>query len=108
MIADLVSREFKARTLRQRFVPLDISRGPKWAMMLYLAEARELGRRVSATELTHAGEATFGSGLRYIARLVEAGFAERLADKGDGRRTIVRLTDEGWSAMRGYAERMAA
>lgn len=67
-------------------------------MALYLAGAPH---RLAAGEISDALVQTTGGATKTIRRLEERGMVERVADPGDGRRSLVELTTAGHAATLG-------
>ena len=72
---------------------------PRWDMLLELY-ARQLGEeRATIGDLCRAVAIPSTTSLRWIGELERAGFLVRIRDKGDRRRTFVRLSESGLAAM---------
>lgn len=67
-----------------------------WAMLLDLFLSHEQPGRLSLSDLYSSVAAPKATTLRAITRLVDKGHLVTEADPGDGRRTLVRLTDESY------------
>ena len=68
---------------------------PGWDMLLDLYVMEAFGRRVSITSAAIAANMPLSTGLRYIGKLIESGFAYREQDGHDARRTYLRLSFSG-------------
>lgn len=72
---------------------------PAWNMLLDLFISECAGRRLSVSAVCIGSHSSSATALRYATMLLEAGLVSRVADRLDGRRVYVRLTDWGWDAM---------
>lgn len=68
---------------------------PAWDMLLDLYIARASGADLQVSSVCIEAGTPSTTVLRWIARLEREGLVYRTADRGDGRRRYVRLTDEG-------------
>lgn len=70
-----------------------------WVMLLDLFVSQAHDGRLSLSDLYTSIDAPKATTLRTIARLVDQGHLETEADPRDGRRTLVRLTEETYRQM---------
>lgn len=92
-------RLLQARIRTANLFPKGILRDAAWDMMLELFISGEEGGIMYVKQLMIAsGESTAGS-MRRIERLAEANFITRHSDPLDQRRVIVRLTEQGRTAL---------
>lgn len=70
-----------------------------WVMLLDLFVSQTHDGRLSLSDLYTSIDAPKATTLRTIARLVDQGHLETEADPRDGRRTLVRLTEETYRQM---------
>lgn len=68
---------------------------PAWNILLDLLISEGVGRRLSVTDLCVGSRAPAATAIRYIGQLANAGLLARSADRCDGRRSFVQLTDRG-------------
>ena len=73
-----------------------------WQMLLDLFVAKQLGHRVSVTDLALAAQVPKSTGLRIAAQLVENGLAIREADPNDGRRQWMRIAESTQAKLDDY------
>lgn len=95
----LIRRIQSSRHARLRFFDPDLVADPVWDMLLDLGLAAMEGREISVSSLCIASNVPRTTALRWIVTMVERGLVTREADPADGRRSIVRLTDEAADAL---------
>lgn len=78
---------------------------PAWEMMLDLTVVDMPKHPVSVTSLCLASGVPTSTALRRISDLQDAGLIERIPDRNDRRRVMVRLTEEGRARMSMFIER---
>lgn len=66
-----------------------------WNILLDLVVSEEEGRSLSVTALAVGAQAPLTTVLRYVEMLGSAGYVERVVDRKDRRRSLVRLTLRG-------------
>lgn len=87
----MAKRLLSSRDLRSRIAgTCDLSEAG-WQMLLDLFVAKQLGHRVSVTDLALAAQVPKSTGLRIAAQLVDSGLVIREADPNDGRRQWMQL-----------------
>lgn len=97
-----VARElYASRRRRHKFLPADLFGEPTWDILLDLYIAAREDRRVPTTSACIGAHVPPTTALRWLRILEARGLVEREDDGRDGRRTFVRLTAEGLSAMDG-------
>jgi DNA-binding MarR family transcriptional regulator len=77
-----------------------------WVMLLDLFVSQAHDGRLSLSDLYTSISAPKATTLRTIARLVDQGYLETEADPRDGRRTLVRLTEDTYRQMSEVVEEM--
>lgn len=92
--AKFVRRLIRHRRRREHHFPADIFADPAWDMMLDLYAAHYERREISVSSLCIAAAVPATTALRWIKLMVDEGRFVRIADPDDGRRIIVRLSDE--------------
>ena len=92
------------RRQRQRFFASELFADPAWDILLALALAELQFRRMSVGRLCDASNVPASTALRWVKHLVDQGYVVRLADKFDGRRFYLELSDSASQAMRLYLE----
>lgn len=92
--AKFVRRIIGHRRRREHHFPADLFADPAWDMMLDLYAAHYERREISVSSLCIAAAVPATTALRWIKLMVEAGKFIRIADPEDGRRIIVKLSDE--------------
>lgn len=98
----------RSRSLRRRFLNLELCRDPAWDMLLELYANRLAGIRISVTSLCLASSAPSTTALRSVNMMVEQGLAVREADPRDGRRVFLSLSDKGHAVMDRYFQALPA
>lgn len=66
-----------------------------WNILLDLVVSEDEGRSLSITALAVGAQAPLTTVLRYVDLLCDGGYAERVVDRRDRRRSLVRLTPKG-------------
>lgn len=95
-----VAREVYAeRRRRHKYLPADLFGEPTWDILLDLYIASREDRRVPTTSSCIGAHVPPTTALRWLRILEMRGLVEREDDGRDGRRTFVRLTRHGLSAM---------
>lgn len=103
----LVQEIIKSRRRRDAIFGADIFGEPAWDLLLELYVAQQQQRRVTISEACRASASPPTTGLRWIGQLEEKGWLVREADRCDGRRVWVRLTDEACAKMHDYFLQLA-
>ena len=91
---DVLRAEIAKRDKRTAVFGSDLFSDPAWDMILELALATLLHRRVAVKALCIASRVPPTTALRHISVLVEKGIFRRKSDECDGRRSFVYLSDE--------------
>lgn len=95
-----VAREIYAeRRRRHKHLPADLFGEPTWDILLDLYIAAREDRRVPTTSACIGAHVPPTTALRWLRILEARGLVEREDDGRDGRRTFVRLSPRGLSAM---------
>jgi CheY-like chemotaxis protein/DNA-binding MarR family transcriptional regulator len=96
------------RKVRSKYFPSELFSDPCWEMLLDLYDAQLAGAEVTVTSLGAASGASATTALRRMENLQSHALIERLADSADKRRTIVRLTEAGLTAVEQFFESLLA
>lgn len=91
-----------ARSDRSKFFPEDMFADPAWDILLELALAEQLQRRVSVTSLCVGSRVPQTTALRWIKHMTDMGWLVRRDDPLDARRKFVELSDDTSARMRAY------
>ena len=75
--------------------PVRLFGEPAWDLLLDLFVMRGEGRDVSVTDVCIGSASPVSTAIRHIRRLELAGLVTRERDETDGRRSWLRLTEEG-------------
>lgn len=81
-------------TLREKTFP-HLPADPAWKILMTLAECEEVDARSSVTGIAYGAGVPMTTALRYLGMMEVEGIVERIADPDDGRRVLIRLTQEG-------------
>ena len=100
-----VRRVLAARAGRRQFFNADLFADPAWDILLELYALRCEQRRTSVSKLCIAAAVPTTTALRWIDKLHADGLLEREADRSDGRRVWVALSDKGFEALEAYLQR---
>jgi DNA-binding MarR family transcriptional regulator len=100
-----VRRVLAARAARRQFFNPDLFADPAWDILLELYALRCEQHRTSVSKLCIAAAVPTTTALRWIEKLQSEGLLEREADKTDGRRIWVTITDQGFQSVKAYLER---
>ncbi|HZQ01035.1 MAG TPA: response regulator [Reyranella sp.] len=92
------------RRLRSQHFPSDLFSDPCWEMLLDLYDAHLAGAEVTVTSLGAASGVPQTTALRRMETLQGHGLINRVEDKDDRRRTIIKLTDPGLAAVERFFE----
>ena len=90
---------YNIRRLRARFLPADLFGEPTWDILLDLYVATQENRPVPTTSACIGADVPPTTALRWLRILEARGLVEREEDGRDGRRTFVRLSEQGLAAM---------
>ena len=95
-----IAREIYAeRRRRHKFLPADLFGEPTWDILIDLYVAYREDRRVPTTSSCIGAHVPPTTALRWLRILESRGLVEREDDGRDGRRTFVRLSPQGLTAM---------
>lgn len=98
-----VKRAFRDRAARRKFFPTEFVSGEAcWDILLDLSASAFDGKRISVTSACLASGTPNSTALRWIALLEHSGLISREHDEQDRRRTYLRITDRGLTAMMDY------
>jgi hypothetical protein len=101
-LAVIAARICQSRLRRGRHLPFEILGEPAWDIMLDLFVAAVRGKAVRTCSACYASGAPLTTALRWLAALETRGLVERHSEFGDHRVNLVRLSREGFKAMRAY------
>jgi DNA-binding MarR family transcriptional regulator len=87
------------RRSRDRHFPSGYFADVAWDILLDLDKAARDGRQYAVTDIGVEAKAPLTTVLRYLGKLEQDGYLERISDTKDKRRSFVRLTDFGQSIM---------
>lgn len=90
---------YNVRRRRARFLPADLFGEPTWDILLDLYVATCENRSVPTTSACIGAHVPPTTALRWLRILEARGLVEREDDGNDGRRTFVRLSEQGMTAM---------
>lgn len=90
---------YNVRRKRARFLPADLFGEPTWDILLDLYVATCENRAVPTTSACIGAHVPPTTALRWLRILEARGLVEREEDGSDGRRTFVRLSAQGLTAM---------
>jgi predicted transcriptional regulator len=98
-----IKRTFRDRAARRKFFPTEFVSGEAcWDILLDLSASAFEGKRISVTSACLASGVPNTTALRWIALLEHSGLIGREQDEHDRRRTYLRITDRGLTAMMDY------
>jgi DNA-binding MarR family transcriptional regulator len=95
-------RLYDERKARSDFFPAMLFGEAAWDVLLDLYVAEKRNQLICITSACVAANAPATTALRWIGVLEEQGLAERFADKRDGRRNFIRVTERGYALMTAY------
>ena len=93
---------YNVRRKRSRFLPADLFGEPTWDILLDLYVATRENRPVPTTSACIGAHVPPTTALRWLRILEARGLVEREDDGRDGRRTFVRLSEQGLAAMESW------
>ncbi|RZL73835.1 MAG: hypothetical protein EOP66_12260 [Sphingomonas sp.] len=100
-ILDAARREHAMYDSRLRRLGEDLASGVVWNMLLDLLINETGPKSLGVTALAIGSRAPPATAIRYISLMEGGGLVERVRDASDARRTFVRLTAEGRTAVIG-------
>ena len=89
---------------RNIYLPADLFSDPCWEMLLDLYDARLSGEEVTVTSLGAASGVPLTTALRRMEALQSHGLIDRVEDRDDKRRIIMKLTEQGLRAVDNFFE----
>ena len=93
---------YAERRMRERFFPKGLFEEPAWDLLLDLYIAEHQNKKVLTTSACIGANAAPTTGLRYIDKLEKLDLVDRENDIEDGRRTIVRISNNAFSMLSAY------
>lgn len=99
-LAALAGQIYRFRRIRDGGIPQSLLGEPAWDMILDLFEKTVSGQSVSVSSACIAASVPGTTALRWLNVLLNEGLVERHSHKGDGRVSLVRLTNLGKSYAR--------
>lgn len=100
-----LARELYAgRRRRARYLSADLFGEPTWDILLDLYVSMREGHRVPTTSACIGAHVPPTTALRWLRILETRGLVEREEDGRDGRRTFVKLTQQGLAAMDAFLQ----
>ncbi len=96
------------RRLRERYFASDLFSDPNWDMLLDLYDANLSGQDATTSSLGAASGVPLTTALRRMDLLQTRGLIEKVEDKVDRRRVLVRLTGAGLAAVQRFFESYSA
>lgn len=100
--ADEVRGLIRARRMRDQYFDPELFADPAWDMLLDLMAAQLEGLKVSVSSLCIAASVPPTTALRWIKTMTEEEIFVRKADKQDGRRIFIELSDDATAGMIGF------
>lgn len=104
--AELARKVYRARRLREKFLPSELLGEPVWDMLLDLYIAALEGRQISVTSACAASAVPQTTALRWLSLMEDRGFTRRREAKHDKRVHFVEITTEGARHMQNYLSRV--
>ena len=95
---------YRERQRRREFFDGDLFGEPAWDMLLDLYICDRQGKRVSVTAACLGAGVPETTALRWLKQLEKNGLLLREADRRDGRRSFVRLSELGYAKMTAYLQ----
>ena len=106
-LAARAKRLYQERRLREKFFRnADVFGEPAWDILLDLMIAKCLNKQISVTSACIASSAPLTTALRWIGAMVDGGLITRTSDEHDRRRAFVQLTENGYSMIKDYLEKL--
>ena len=93
---------YAERRRRAKFLPEGLFGEPAWDLMLDLFIAAREGKEVCTSSACLAAHVPQTTALRRLHLLESQGLIERAGDPSDQRRTIIRLSAKGYSALTSF------
>lgn len=95
---------YRERQRRREFFDGDLFGEPAWDILLDLYICDKQGKRVSVTAACLGAGVPETTALRWLKQLERQGLLLREADRQDGRRCFVRLSELGYAKMTAYLQ----
>ena len=105
---ELIAQIIKARRTRDDFFGSNLFADPAWDMLLQAYRSELSQVRLSITALCSSAGAPQSTALRWLTKLVDDGWLIRNDDPFDGRRSWVKLSPKGLTAMARYFKSLPA
>lgn len=99
VVAKSAARAYAASARRTAVLGVAVSVDPAWNILLDLLVSEADGRALSVTSACLGSGTSTTTGIRYLGLLEASGLVARVPDPTDRRRTHVRLTPQGRSAV---------
>ena len=93
-LSAVAEREYKLRRVREAYIACDHFGEPVWDMLLDLFDHTVRAKPISITSACMAAHCPPTTALRHIESLVKDGMLSRTPDPEDGRRSLLKLSDE--------------
>lgn len=98
----LVKEILRSRRRRDSIFEPELFGEPAWDILLELYAADCIDRKLSISSVCYVSGVPATTALRWIKKLEQDGWVQRVADPLDGRRHWMQLTEKSASAMRAY------
>jgi DNA-binding MarR family transcriptional regulator len=99
---NLAKEILRSRRRREKIFDAALFGEPAWDILLELYVAEFTGQRLCVSTVCHASAVPATTALRWVVKLENEKWIERMADPRDRRRTRLALTSRGLTAMRRY------
>jgi DNA-binding MarR family transcriptional regulator len=103
----LVKDILRFRRLRNKLLGDDLFGEPAWDILLELFAADWSGEKLSVSGACYASGVPASTGLRWVVRLENEGWIQRIEDSRDKRRSWLMLTDRAHKTISAFLAKMA-
>lgn len=107
VLADVAAQELRRRTRRSQHLPANLFGETAWELLLKLFVSEQSGQSMSLLDACAASQTSQATAVRYIVFMVAYGLVQRDQNQENQRKTAIRLTAKGRTAIRAALQEYA-